>query len=107
MIEEFDLLAVGSAVMGSYFGILETVQGWLQAQGLPEVTARAYLGGLASCLGSVAEASPAGFATLREEYSTKGGLNEQVFRVFSEMGGKGALTGGLDSVLARVTGKGK
>jgi pyrroline-5-carboxylate reductase len=107
LIEEFDLLAVGSAVMGSYFGILETVQGWLQAQGLPEVTARAYLGGLASCLGSVAEASPAGFATLREEYSTKGGLNEQVFRVFSEMGGKGALTGGLDSVLARVTGKGK
>lgn len=106
-IEEFDLLAVGSAIMGSYFGILDTVQGWLEAQGLPELTARAYLGGLVSCLGTVAEASPASFDTLREEYSTKGGLNEQVFRVFSEMGGPGALTGGLDSVLARVTGKGK
>ncbi len=106
-IDEFDLLAVGSAIMGSYFGILETVQGWLTSQGLPEVTARAYLGGLAACLGTVAETSPAAFATLREEYSTKGGLNEQVFRVFSEMGGTGALTGGLDSVLARVTGKGK
>lgn len=105
-IEEFDLLAVGSAIMGSYFGILETVQGWLQVNGMPEATARAYLGGLVSCLGAVSETSPAGFATLRDEYSTKGGLNEQVFRVFSEMGGKGALNGGLDSVLARVTGKG-
>lgn len=105
-IEEFDLLAVGSAIMGSTFGILETVQGWLQGQGLPEAAARAYLGGLASCLGTVAETSPKGFATLRQEYSTKGGLNEQVFRVFQEMGGTRALTGGLDSVLTRVTGRG-
>lgn len=106
-IEEFDLLAVGSAIMGSYFGILETVQGWLQAQGLPEATARAYLGGILSCLGTVAENSPEGFATLRQEYSTKGGLNEQVFRVFSEQGGREALSSGLESVLARVAGRGK
>ncbi|MFO1201503.1 MAG: pyrroline-5-carboxylate reductase [Tabrizicola sp.] len=103
---EFDLFAVGSALMGSYFGILETAQTWMEAQGLPAPQARAYLAGLFANLGTVAEGSPQGFGTLREEYSTKGGLNEQVFRVFAEAGGTAALGEALDQVLARVRGLG-
>ncbi|MBN8629893.1 MAG: NAD(P)-binding domain-containing protein [Rhodobacterales bacterium] len=102
-IAEFDLLAVGSALMGSYFGILEAAQGWLVAQGLNEAAARTYLAGLFANLGKVAVTSPASFATLREEHSTKGGLNEQIFRDFAAKGGTAALTTALDTVLARVS----
>lgn len=103
-VEEFDLLAVGSALMGSYFGLLETAQGWLVQQGLSETSARTYLAGLFANLGSVAETSASGFAMLRHEYSTKGGLNEQIFRVFVEENGAAALTTALDQVLQRVRG---
>ena len=72
--------------MGSYFGLLETAQGWLVDQGLPDASARSYMAGLFANLGRVAEGSAKGFAALRDEYSTRGGLNEQVFRVFQEEG---------------------
>lgn len=101
---EFDLLAVGSALMGSYFGFLETAQGWLVGEGLPEAAARSYLAMLFANLGRVAEGSPLGFDALRGEYSTKGGLNEQMFRVFGDEGGAEALRTALDSVLKRVRG---
>jgi pyrroline-5-carboxylate reductase len=101
---EFDLLAVGSALMGSYFGLLAVAQGWLVEQGLPEPAARSYLASLFANLGRVAEGSPQSFAALREEYSTKGGLNEQVYRVFSEEGGAEALRTALAQVLQRVRG---
>lgn len=101
---EFDLLAVGSALMGSYFGLLETAQGWLVGEGLPEALARTYLAGLFGSLGGVAEGSTKAFADLRDEYSTKGGLNEQMFRVFGEEGGTPALRAALESVRQRVRG---
>jgi pyrroline-5-carboxylate reductase len=101
---EFDLLAVGSALMGSYFGLLDVAQDWLVEQGLPDTAARSYLAGLFANLGRVAEASAKEFAALRDEYSTKGGLNEQMFRVVGEEGGEEALRTALDSVLKRVRG---
>jgi pyrroline-5-carboxylate reductase len=101
---EFDLLAVGSALMGSYFGLLEATEGWLVERGLPEAAARGYMAGLFANLGRVAEGSGKAFCALREEYSTRGGLNEQVFRVFGEEGGVQALRVALDQVLERVRG---
>jgi pyrroline-5-carboxylate reductase len=102
--EEFDLLAVGSALMGSYFGILEAAEGWLVERGLPEAAAKDYMAGLFANLGRVAEGSGKEFSALREEYSTRGGLNEQVFRVFGEEGGVEALRSAMDQVLIRVRG---
>ena len=102
--DEFDLLAVGSALMGSYFGLLEVAQDWLVERGLPEGAAKDYMAGLFANLGRVAEGSGKTFGALREEYSTRGGLNEQVFRVFGEEGGVAALRGALDQVLERVRG---
>lgn len=101
---EFDLWAVGSALMGSTFGILETAQGWLMEQGLPEAATRTYLAGLLANLGAVAESGRTPFSDLRGEYSTKGGLNEQMFRVFATEGGAEALRTALGQVLARVRG---
>lgn len=101
---EFDLLAVGSALMGSYFGLLEQTQDWLVERGLPKAAAKDYMAGLFANLGRVAEGSGKEFAALREEYSTRGGLNEQVFRVFGEEGGVVALRSAMDRVLERVRG---
>lgn len=101
---EFDLLAVGSALMGSYFGLLSTAQDWLVREGLPEASARSYLAGLFANLGRVAEARPESFDRLRDEHSTRGGLNEQMFRVLAETGGTEALRRALDAVLKRVQG---
>lgn len=101
---EFDLLAAGSALMGSYFGLLEQTQLWLVERGLPEAAAKDYMAGLFANLGRVAEGSGKTFGALREEYSTRGGLNEQVFRVFGEEGGVQALRVALDQVLERVRG---
>ena len=101
---EFDLMAVGSALMGSYFGLLEAAEGWLVERGLPKAAARSYMAGLFANLGMVAEKSGKTSGALREEYSTRGGLNEQVFRVFGREGGVDALRVALDQVLTRVRG---
>lgn len=101
---EFDLLAAASALMGSYFGLLDVAQGWLVEGGLTQDAARSYLAGLFGNLGRVAEESETGFSALREEYSTRGGLNEQMFRVFGEEGGANALRTALGQVLNRVRG---
>ncbi|MBL9047718.1 MAG: NAD(P)-binding domain-containing protein, partial [Tabrizicola sp.] len=95
-IEEFDLFAVASALMGSYFGILDQAQHWLVGNGLSEAFAHDYMAGLFAGLGRVAEASPLGFAALRESHSTRGGLNEQAHRIFVEEGGAKALAAALD-----------
>ncbi|KQV33550.1 MULTISPECIES: pyrroline-5-carboxylate reductase [unclassified Rhizobium] len=102
-IEEYDLLATASALMGSYFGIMDHAVGWLTARGMPETSARAYLASLFSSLSTVAKRDASRpLEDLRHEYSTKGGLNEQIFTQFREGGGLDALTRGLDSVLDRI-----
>lgn len=100
----FDAYAALSALMGSYFGIVEMAQDWGVAQGLPEADARAYLGRLFANLGSVMQTSPLSLAELRHDHSTAGGLNEQVFAEFMKAGGATALTGALHSVLRRIAG---
>lgn len=102
-IEEFELLATTSALMGSYFGIMDHVVGWLREKGLPSENARAYLAPLFASLSATALNAPSlPLEDLRREYSTKGGLNEQMFARFREHGGTDALTEALESVLDRV-----
>mgnify|MGYP000241440822 FL=1 len=102
-VEEFDAYAAASALMGTYFGVLETAAGWLAAQGCPEEGAQAYLTGVFSGLAQSAEADTgSSFSVLRESHSTPGGLNEQMFQVFDSAGGSKALAGGLDSIIARL-----
>lgn len=99
----FDRLATASALMGTYFGILETAGRWLEAKGVAYDQGRAYLTQLFAGLAHAMQTSEAGsFEELRHEFSTRGGLNEQVFRVFVAHGGKAALEDGLDAVLART-----
>jgi len=92
-VEAFELLCAASALMGTYFGILERAVDWLSGQGIAEADARAYLVALFSSLGRTAQDAPqTPLADLRHEFSTRGGLNEQMFSIFEA----------LDGVLARV-----
>ncbi|UPA26960.1 pyrroline-5-carboxylate reductase [Shinella oryzae] len=102
-IEEFDVLAAASALMGSYFGIMDHVVGWMQSNGLPQESARKYLAQHFLSLSTVAFRDPlTPLVDLRHEYSTKGGLNEQMFAQFRDSGGLAALSRALDVVLTRI-----
>lgn len=100
----FDIYAALSALMGSYFGLVETAEAWAAAQGLPPAASRPYLSRLLANLGTVLAASPATPQALRQDHSTPGGLNEQLFRSFSQDGGPQALQDALFAVLARIRG---
>lgn len=99
----FDSYAAASAVMGTYFGMVEGVSDWMQQHGIAEPDAAVYLRALFADLGTTLRDHPQSPADLRAAHSTKGGLNEQVFQHFQAQGGTAALHGGLDAVLARVT----
>lgn len=101
--EEFDLFAVSTALMGTYFGMLERVAGWLTAQGLTQAQAREAIVPMFGSLTRMAAAAPQlSFRQLREGHSTPGGLNEQVFSDFEAKGGSDALLKALDRVLVRI-----
>jgi pyrroline-5-carboxylate reductase len=101
---EYDLLGTASALMGTYFGILESSTRWLEQKGLAYENGRAYLNQMFSALADAGARSPEKtFETMRMGYSTKGGLNEQVFEDFKRDGGTKALTDALDGVFERIT----
>ncbi len=103
--EEYDLLAVASSLMGTYFGVLDRATGWLAEKGISREKGRAYLAPLFLSLAQTAvrkDHEP--LEALRREFSTAGGLNEQVFNDFDRDGGSAALMNALDNVLRRVKG---
>lgn len=103
-VEAYDTYAAASALMGSYFGIIELATGWMCRQGLAEDDSAAYLRGLFHSLGNVLASHPdSPAAQLRAEHSTRGGLNELAFQRFVDSGGESALTEALGAVLDRVT----
>lgn len=101
--QEYDLFAVVTALMGTYFGVLQRSAGWLSANGLAPEKTRDFLLPLFGSLAQFAKDSPdMSFGQLRDHFSTRGGLNEQVFADFEAKGGSAALTQALDRVLKRV-----
>ncbi|AZV79935.1 pyrroline-5-carboxylate reductase [Parasedimentitalea marina] len=102
-LDEFDAYAAASALMGLYFGVMETASDWLCAQGTSAPNAQGYLTKIFLELSRTADSAPeTGFDILRRHHSTPGGLNQQMFEVFAETGGTKALTQALESVAKRV-----
>lgn len=103
---EYDLLAAASALMATYFGIMQSTVAWLAENGLPEEKGRAYLAPLFSGLSDTAllTGKDVEFLEMSHEFATRGGLNEQVLRDFNEDGGSRSLVLALDRVLARIRG---
>lgn len=99
---DFDVYASLSALMGTYFGLLEAAAAWAEDQGLNANDARSYLAGLFRNLGNTAYGSTRSFGELRTEHSTDGGLNEQVYAHLADAGGVAALTAALGNIRRRV-----
>lgn len=103
-IRDYDAYAAGSAVMGSYFGLVGALRDWMVGQGLEGADAERYLRALFGSLGDVLRTDGASLERLREDHSTKGGLNEMTHRLWVENGGHAALRTALDAVIARIRG---
>ena len=101
----FDAYATGSAVMATWFGMAETAALWMVENGIPAADAETYMRGLFANLGQTIRDESRSLEALRHDHATKGGLNEQTYRVFTENGGSKALKAGMDSVMARITSK--
>lgn len=99
----FDAYATGSAVMATWFGMAETAAGWMVDHGIPAADAETYMRGLFANLGQTIRDQSRNLEALRHDHATKGGLNEQTYRVFGEKGGAKALRAGMDSVMARIS----
>lgn len=101
--DEFDTIGVASTTMGLFFGLQETLTDWLAAKGIAPKAARDYVGAIHLSLAKIGVAEKdRSLADLRQAHSTRGGLNEQLYRVFAEHEGLRALHAGLDSIYARV-----
>jgi pyrroline-5-carboxylate reductase len=104
--KEYDMLAAASALMSTYFGIMEFVSTWLETEGLDREKSRTYIASLFASLAQQALASDGNaFDRLSDEFATKGGLNEQVLADFDRLGGRNALTTALKRVLDRIEGR--
>ncbi|CAN7536620.1 pyrroline-5-carboxylate reductase [Phyllobacterium sp. LjRoot231] len=102
-LKQYDLFSAASALMATYFGLLEASARWLEAEGMPYDQASIFLKRLFAGLSHATDASKEqSFEAMASDFSTKGGLNEQVFAEFKENGGTRALTLALESVLKRI-----
>jgi pyrroline-5-carboxylate reductase len=100
--DEFRALWSSTAVMATYFLLLDTLCSWLTRHGVPPARARDYIAAMFGGLGSSRRSGGASFARLAGEFATKGGLNEQCADELTRAGVFDACALALDSVLARV-----
>ncbi|SIS70259.1 pyrroline-5-carboxylate reductase [Paracoccus saliphilus] len=98
----FDAYASGSALMATYFGMIESTVAWMEAQGIPEMNAATYIGALFSNLSATLAENPTSVSTLRDAHATQGGLNEQLHQEFKAYGGEDAIKAGLEAILKRI-----
>ncbi|MGY5802208.1 pyrroline-5-carboxylate reductase [Rhizobium sp. LEGMi12c] len=105
--KEYDLLAAASAMMSTFFGIMEFTNDWLEKNGLDRTKGQAYIAPLFESLAQRAnEKTVHSFHSLNKQFATRGGLNEQVLSDFETKGGHTILVSALDRVLARIEGRG-
>jgi pyrroline-5-carboxylate reductase len=101
-----DALLAVTGFMGSYFGLLETISGWLSRRGVPTEQANAFVAALFNSLGVTAEdKADIGFGQLVLDHSTPGGLNEQAWRELNAAGWGSLVGEALDLLHARVEGR--
>jgi pyrroline-5-carboxylate reductase len=103
---ELEALWAVTGLMGSYFGLLDEIAGWLARQNLPDSQVRPFVAALFQALVvTAAERAPDGFDRLVVEHSTPGGLNEQAHRELLAAGWTALVSMTLDLIHARVLGQ--
>jgi pyrroline-5-carboxylate reductase len=102
--EAFNVLFSATATMGSFFALLENQARWLERNGLSYPDAREYLASLYFGLASVAREKNGDFAVLSKEFTTTGGLNQQVLDALNSTRVFDAFDQAFDQVLQRLGG---
>lgn len=102
---QFSAMSTATSVVASLAAFAQTTASWLCAHGLGNSEARSYVTALLAEMVDAAEHSSQSFAEIAESHATKGGLNEQLRLYLEERNVFGAVSAGLDRVMARVTGK--
>ena len=102
--QELQALWASSALMATYYMLLETVQAWLLRMGVPDSRAREHVAMMFEGLGRVPRLSPASFVDTAQEFQTKGGLNAQCVAQLQAAGVFDALGSALDGILTRIQG---
>ncbi|WP_024302955.1 pyrroline-5-carboxylate reductase [Pseudogulbenkiania sp. MAI-1] len=95
------MVAMG-ATMELFFRVLHTYADWAEKRGIDYASARTYLASQYAGLVDIAIASQIPFDVLSKQFTTKGGLNEQVTTTFENGGGFGLLQEALDQVERRL-----
>lgn len=103
--DEFGTLLSATAIMGSYFGLLQHIVGWMEQQGVDSLVARRYVTQILLGLAFAGkDSSHQDMSHMRQEYSTRGGLNEQFYTVLEQAGVLKAVTLALDTIQTRIRG---
>ncbi len=102
--EAFDVLFSATATMGSYFALLHNQARWLEQHGSTYSEARDYLASLHFGLASVARKTQTRFDELSTEFTTAGGLNEQVLDALGAHRVFNAFDDAFNQVLHRIGG---
>ncbi|RCL03996.1 MAG: pyrroline-5-carboxylate reductase [Candidatus Tokpelaia sp. JSC189] len=103
---QFNLFMTAGSLMGVYFRFARLCDEWMQNRGLTPEQSTLYVSRLfASLANTAAKNTPTDFKTLEQEYSTKGGTNELITRLFEEKGGGKALDSALDEAFNHITKK--
>jgi pyrroline-5-carboxylate reductase len=101
----FDAFSAASSTVAAHFAYLDAVSAWLAAQDVPAEDARHYVASVFSTLADTLRADTADFAERARDHATPGGFNEYFMALLHEAGVFGAVTSGLDRVLARLRGR--
>ncbi|CAM5190120.1 Pyrroline-5-carboxylate reductase [Castellaniella defragrans] len=104
-LKEYDGYAAASAVMGTYFAMLETIAQWMIRSGSDYEASRAYLATLFLGLANKTSESDWDFERLRLDHTTPNGLNHLAKEAFQQQGGLDALQSALSLVLERIEGQ--
>jgi pyrroline-5-carboxylate reductase len=100
---DMDAFLTVTALMGSYFGLLEGISGWLTGRVEDTRQVDDFVGAMFHALGRSAEARAAeGFGQLVVAHSTPKGLNEQAWRELKGAGWASVVGEVLDLVHARI-----
>ena len=101
---DLNVLWASTAVISTFYALLDTVSAWSAGHGVEPATAADYTARMAHTLARVAlSGGTERFTGLAAEAATPGGLNEQVVDMLRAGGACADLRDALDAVLARIS----
>ena len=102
---EFEATCAATATIASVYAVMERITSWLTENGMPDQTAREYIGRMFCGLSCAAADEPSlSFQSLVKAHATAGGINELFLGHIADSGLLDGIPSGLASVMKRISG---